>query len=158
MSKDKTDRIDEFFGDLTEPGPDYPGKREPVGRKPKAKGGPQELAEWDDHPRMMFLNGVKTEFFTIRHVALALHRSTRTIRMWERNEIIPPARFRSAKPHKGSGVKTQGDRLWTRAQVEAMVRIAREEKVLNGNPPGPRFTAKLVRAFLAPQEHDHRNT
>lgn len=151
-----TDRIDDLFGDIT-PGGDYPGKREPANRKVKTKGGPQELEEWDDHPRLMFLHGVKTEFFTIRHVGLALHRSARTIRMWEGKEIIPPARFRSAKPH-ASPIKQLGDRLWTRAQVEAMVRIAREERILDGFPPGPRFTAKLVQAFLALQEHTHRNT
>lgn len=151
------DKIDDLFGDLTQ---DYPGKRVPVLRQqaPKSKGGPQELEAWDDHPRKLHLAGVETEFFTIRHVALALNRSTRTIRTWERNEVIPPATFRAAKPHKGSGVKTKGDRLWTRAQVLAMVRIAREERVLDGFPPGPRFTAKLVQAFLALQQHPNSNT
>jgi hypothetical protein len=155
-----SDRIDDLFGDVAEPGPDYPGKRKPVLRQPevKAMGGPQELEAWDDHPRVLYLAGVETEFFTIRHVALALGRSTRTIRTWERKEVIPPATFRAAKPHKGSQVKTKGDRLWTRPQVEAMVRIAREERILNGHPPGPQFTAKLVRAFLALQQQPNSNS
>ena len=149
------DRVDKLFEDLR----DFPGKRAPLLRQqaPKSVSGPQPLEEWDDHPRLLMHQGVETEFFTIRHVALALHRSVRTIRTWERREAIPPATFRSTRP-RNSTLKHVGDRLWTRAQVEAMVRIAREEHVLDGLPPGPRFTAKLVQAFLALQEHTHRNT
>jgi len=148
------DRIAGFFNDLH----DYPGKRRPVMRDVQIKrGGPQELVAWDDHPRMLRFQGELTEFFTIRNVALALNRSARTIRHWEAEEIIPPPTFRSAKP-SSSALKHVGDRLWTRAQVEAMVRIAGEERVLDGLPPGPGFTAKLVRAFLALQEHPNRNT
>jgi DNA-binding transcriptional MerR regulator len=154
-----SDKIDSLFGDL-QPVRDYPGKRRPIGRDQpkKARSGPQELAAWDDHPRKLMFNGVETEFFTIRHVALALDRSTRTIRTWERREVIPPATFRASPPIKGSVVKQTGDRLWTRAQVEAMVRVAREERVLDGLPPGPQFTAKLVQAFLALQQQTNRNT
>jgi hypothetical protein len=151
------DRIDEIFGDLEHP---FPGKRKPANRDlttTKGRAGPQELELWDDHPRKMYYKGVETEFFTIRHVALAMNRSTRTIRTWERKEIIPPATHRAAKPHT-SAIKQEGDRLWTRAQVEAMVTIAREERVLDGQPPGPRFTARLVRAFLALQKHPNSNS
>lgn len=150
------DEIDELFQDLR----DYPGKREPMLRQPappRGRSGPQELNEWDDHPRILKLNGQDTEFFTIRHVALALGRSARTIRTWEAKEIIPPATFRTAKPHK-SKIKDVGDRLWTRAQVEAMVTIARDEGVLKGLVPSRMFTLRLIQAFLALQEPTNRNT
>lgn len=146
------ERVDALFQDLR----DYPGKRPPALRQQPAKGrsGPPELDAWDDHPRILKLNGVDTEFFTIRHVALALGRSPRTIRTWEAKEIIPPATFRAAKPHS-SKIKQVGDRLWTRAQVEAMVRVARDEGVLKGWAPSRKFTARLIQEFLALQQLPH---
>jgi len=149
------DPIDDLFKDLR----DYPGKRKPVLRdqpKKATHGGPRELRAWDENPRLYFVGGVQREFFTIRHVALALNRAPRTIRYWERQKIIPPATFRSSAPRRGSSVKEEGDRLWTREQVEAMVAAAREEGVLDGKPPTRAFTLKVARAFLAQQEH--RNT
>jgi hypothetical protein len=138
--------VDDFFGDLR----DFPGKREPALRNQKPV--PVVKAPWDDKPRMYMVNGVKTEFFTIGHVALAMNREARTIRMWERKAWIPPATFRTATP-KRSKIKEAGDRLWSRSQVETMVRIAQEEGVLDGKPPSRAFTAKLVKAFLALQQH-----
>jgi hypothetical protein len=146
-----SDRIDDFFGDLR----DYPGKRKPVLRDQPKKapyGGPKEIGAWDESPRLYNVKGVQTEFFTIRHVALALNRAPRTIRYWERQKVIPPATFRSTAPRK-SKLKEAGDRLWTRPQVEAMVQAAKEEGVLAGKPPTRAFTLKVVRAFLALQEH-----
>ena len=151
-----SESIDDFFGDLK----DYPGKRLPALRQqqPKGRSGPQELTDWDDHPRMLKLDGVDTEFFTVRHAALALNRSVRTIRTWERNNVIPPATFRTAKPRK-SKLKETGDRLYTRAQIEAMIAAARDEGVLAGKAPTRAFTVKVMRAFLAQQEaNPNRNT
>src|SRR6516165_4932458 len=115
------DNIDDFFGDLKD---DYPGKRKPVGRE-KAKPLPPRREAWDAKPQLKYVNGVKVEFFTIRQVGLAMNRSSSTIRMWERREWIPPALYRNAAP-RHSKIKEAGDRLWTRPQVEAMVRAATE--------------------------------
>ena len=141
------DQIDDFFGDLS----DYPGKRKPVGRE-RPKPLPPEPDPWDAKPRHYYVNGVKTQFFTIGQVSRALHRSARSIRAWERDGIIPPARFRAPSP-KRSKIKEAGDRLWTRAQVEVMIRAAQEEGVLDGAPPSKVFTAKVVHGFLALQQH-----
>jgi len=146
------DQIDDFFGDLR----DYPGKKKPVGRE-QPKPVPPEREPWFAKPRHHYVNGVKTEFFAIGQVALALNRSPSTIRLWERRQWIPPARFRAPAPRR-SKVKEAGDRLWTRPQVEAMVRAAEEEGILDGGAPTRAFTAKVVHAFLALQEHTKRNT
>jgi len=142
-----SDPIDDFFGDLH----DVPGKRKPVGRS-KPKRPPPDQAPWDAKPRHYYMKGVKVEFFTIGQVARALNRSPRSIRAWERDEIIPPARFRAPSP-KRSKIKEAGDRLWTRAQVEVMIRAAQEEGMIDGGAPTRAFTAKVVAGFLATQEH-----
>lgn len=147
-----SDDIEGLFEDLR----DYPGKKKPVLRdQPKPVSKAQEA--WDAHPRHYFVNGVKQEFFTVGQVALALRRTSRTIRWWEGKEVIPPATFRAAAP-KRSKVKEVGDRLWTRAQVEVMIRVAQEEGVLDGKAPAPAFTRKLVSAFLALQQHHNSNS
>lgn len=145
------DDIEDLFEDLK----DYPGKRKPALRDQKPE--PKPVATWDARPRRYFVNGVKQEFFTVGQVALALQRTSRTIRWWEGKEVIPPATFRAAAP-KRSKVKEAGDRLWTRAQVEVMIRVAQEEGVLAGKAPTPAFTRKLVAAFLALQQPPHSNS
>lgn len=74
-------------------------------------------------PRIMKLKGKDTEFFTIQALADALNRSTITIRKWETKGWLPTAQYRSP------GEKQ--DRLYTREQIEGILRIAREEGLMN---------------------------
>lgn len=127
-------------------GLDYPGKRKPVLRE-QAKP-VKEVAAWDAKPRRYKVKGVDTEFFTVQHLAQAVNRTSRTIRHWENSGVIPPATFRSTKPHKGSAVKDRGDRLYTREQIQAIVAAAVEFGVLEGSAPSPQFTAKIKHAWL----------
>jgi hypothetical protein len=48
-------------------------------------------------------------------------------------------------------LKQVGDRLYSRAQIEAVVAVAKEEGVLDGKAPKPSFTAKVQRAWQAIQ-------
>jgi len=137
------------FNDLAGRVRDFPGKREPVNRKQKVE--EPKHNEWDVAPRSYKVKGVATEFFTVGHLALAVNRSARTVRYWEREKILPPATFRAPKPNKGV-LKQVGDRLYSRAQIEAVVKVAQEEGVLDGKAPKPSFTAKIQRAWLALQK------
>lgn len=137
------------FNDLTDRVRDFPGKREPINRSAPLPS--TRVTLWDASPRSYKIKGVPTEFFTVGHLALAVNRTARTVRYWERNGILPDATFRAPKPQKGSQVKQVGDRLYSRAQIEAVVRIATEEGVLGGKAPTPSFTAKVRRAWLALQ-------
>ena len=79
---------------------------------------------WDTHPRIYTTRGTETEFFPISALATALRRKTVTVRKWEQKGYLPKAQFRSP----GGGEKQ--DRLYTREQIEGLLRIAREEKLL----------------------------
>lgn len=109
----------------------YPGsKREIPDRRPEPKK-PTEPGAWDDNP--VIHNGV--EYFTIGMLAMALGRAADTVRKWERQGVLPPARFRTAS----NNVKRGARRLYTRAQVEGIVRIAREEGLMaEAKHGGPR--------------------
>lgn len=74
------------------------------------------------------IGGKPVELYTIGQVAEVLNRKPVTIRKWEREGVIPSATF--VKPGANGDVRGRR-RLYSRAQVEALLRIAMEEKILN---------------------------
>lgn len=109
----------------------YPGSKRTIDRKPKTSEPERpDVPEWDRHPQMITVGGVPTEFFTIGALAEALGRRPVTIRKWETTGVIPVPLFRKTSAHnEGSR------RLYTRAQIEGIVKIAAEERVLDNRKP-----------------------
>lgn len=68
------------------------------------------------------INGVYIELFPISELANALGRTTQTVRKWEANGVIPKAIFRD-KSKK---------RLYSREQIELIVKVAEEENIRQG--------------------------
>src|SRR5687767_12360287 len=138
------------FADLQDPAKDkasYPGKREPKMRSIK-RSAPQrdDKPPWDENPVYYMVKGVRREFFTIRHLAAALDYSQQSIRAWENSQLLAKSPFRSPKPRKPTigGRNTKGKRLWTREQIEGILRIAQEEGViLNKQPPTRAFARRV---------------
>ena len=128
-------------------GLDYPGKRKPVNRSKKVDPVP---LDWDDKPVYYKINGERQEFFLISHLAKALDYSVQSIRAWEAQGLLARTPYRSprtAKPVAG-GRSNKGKRLWTREQVEGIVRIAKKHKVIFPDrkgvkhPPTAAFAAR----------------
>lgn len=87
----------------------------------------KEDARLWDKPRVLNIAGVATEFFSTGQLAEALgDRSPVTIRSWEASGVIPRPKY-WAKAADPRGRR----RLYTRAQLEGMVRIAAEEGLLD---------------------------
>ena len=129
----------------------YPGSRER--REAPAAPADPVAGLFLEAGRMLTVNGIEVEFFTIGQLAAVLNRKPVTIRMWEREGIIPSSGW--TKPGRDRDPRGKR-RLWTRAQVEGIWRIAREEGVLN---PGPhvsilttRFTGRVKALFLELRE------
>jgi hypothetical protein len=134
--------VEAAFAELA--GDNYPGstrKRKAVAAK--AAEAPPEEDRWDSSPYMQKVDGELVEFFFVGAVAQALGRSSNTIRRWIEYGTIPQARFRiNAVSIKGSR------RLWTRAQVEGMRRIAREEGLFDGRNVGAtQFSERVTELF-----------
>lgn len=130
---------------------DWPGRKQPVNRPTStpAASEPDPLA-WDKKPVVYVHNGITREFFTIGHLADAFGRSPVTIRSWESKGVMPNTPYRSPRPRGEAlpGKKSKGRRLWTRSQIEGMLRIAREEGViLNGKPPSKQFSQRVAALF-----------
>jgi hypothetical protein len=143
-----SDPVLDQFNDLRERGRDYPGKRKPVLRsirRPKAP----EPPGWDADPVYYVQDGEKREYFTIRHLAAALDYSQQSIRAWENSGLLPKSGYRSPKPRKPTigGRNTKGKRLWTREQIEGLLKIAEEEGVIVNKQPPTKAFARRVAAF-----------
>jgi len=122
-----TESLDNIFGDL----PNYPGSKKPKNRKEyETLGDPSANVK----PTFYTMNGVRIEFYTVGQLAKLLGRRPVTVRMWESRGRIPPATYRSPMP-KGEqlpGKKTQGRRLYTRAQVELIIQAV--DKFIGNDP------------------------
>jgi hypothetical protein len=104
----------------------YPGSNERLsdGSEGAAKTGSDPLAGIGP-PLILSMGGVRTEFFTISQLGLALNRKAGTIRKLEDEGNIPRAVWR--RPALDSRMRR---RLYTRHQIEELVRIANEEGIL----------------------------
>lgn len=127
---------------------DYPGRRKPVNRVTPPE--QTESNDWSDKPLKYMVAGEEREFFTIGHLAKALGYSVQSIRAWENQRLLPRSRYRTPSPRQADqpGHLVKGRRLWTRAQIEGILRIASEEGViLNKKPPTPRFATRVTALF-----------
>lgn len=85
----------------------------------------KEADKWDAKPFIFLANGAEQEFFSIGQLGKALgNRSAVTLRKWERDGILPHT------PYAKRGKDSRGDRrMYTRAMVEGLIKIAKEEGV-----------------------------
>lgn len=119
----------------------YPGskRRIPADRTP-----PKAVVEdaWDSHPVLLKVKGETKEFFTVGMLAQALGRRPATIREWEAKGHIPKAKFRTAAVDTA-----KQKRLYTRRQVEVMVKIAQEEGLMAVSRSGTLRRGEIPRKF-----------
>lgn len=120
----------------------FPGSRQEISAPP---GPPDVLA--GETGRMFTIGGREVELFSIGQLAAALNRAPATIRKWEQDGVIPKATY--TKP--GANQSPNGRRrLYSREQIEALVRIAQEEGILldlHRQITKTQFKAKALHAF-----------
>lgn len=114
---------------------------------------------WDQRPTVLSINGVPTELYTIGALARALSRVVATMYLWERKEWLPMARMRTPRTPGvvdstplAPGVRRKGKRLYSRAFIEGVVRIAGEERLLDTPGLSPDSTNFPDRAFRLMRE------
>jgi len=104
----------------------FPGSTTPILHQEIRKVQEKEIDDWDAKPLKFLLRGKEMEFFTIGQVGRALgNRSPNTLRAWEREGILPKSPY--VKPSQDPRGRR---RMYTRAMVEGLVDIARQEGVL----------------------------
>ena len=113
------DEIEKAFADLQYvPGSKKRKRREEDPKVSRRNSG--ESNGWDANPIIKTLGGVETEVFTIGALAAALEKQIVTVRLWERKGYIPRAPYR-LRSKTLNGAKTGGNRVYTRALIEAAV-------------------------------------
>jgi len=85
----------------------------------------KETEKWDAKPFTFLVGGKEQEFFSIGQLGKALgNRSAVTLRKWEQDGILPKS------PYTKPSADPRGRRrMYTRAMVEGLVKIAKEEGV-----------------------------
>lgn len=119
----------------------FPGSRLP--RTPPA--GPPEVLPVEG--KKFTVGNREVELFTISQLATALNRKAVTIRKWEQEGVIPKATY--SKPGKDKDVRGRR-RMYSREQVEAMIVIAQQEKILHDlhkRISTTQFKTKVLAAF-----------
>lgn len=95
------------------------------------------MADWSDKPLRINHQGEVRDFYMIGALASALNRSVVTIRKWEHRGVLPtaPYRFRNR-------------RLYSKAQIEGVVKIAEEEGIQQGRSfTSTQFTQRCFELF-----------
>lgn len=86
---------------------------------------------WAGTPKAYLVNGVRVEFHYIAALAGAVGRTPATIRLWERQGVIPVAPYFK---RISDGTLRPFRRLYPRAWIEAAERIANEEGIISHRP------------------------
>jgi hypothetical protein len=127
----------------------YPGSNTPrktvtaAPQEDKEPGVLDEMIETLGEPVVFSVNGIDVEFFLIGQLAAALGRSATTLRRWESQGTIPRSGY--TKPSKDSRGRR---RLYSRAQVEGIIRIYIDEGVWKtGRIKGTEFSARVINLF-----------
>ena len=105
----------------------------------------EEVEDFLGKPREYQVNGKDIKFYTIGQLAHALNRRPVTLRKWESEGIIPMAQFIAP-----SDTPNGRRRLYTREQVEGIIRIAEDEGILadTWKPiKKTRFTSRVISLF-----------
>lgn len=104
----------------------FPGSSTPLDFERIQQRKEDEVSQWDAKPLTFNLGGVPTEFFTIGQLGMALgNRSANTLRAWEKEAILPKSPYVKPSPDPRGR-----RRMYTRAMVEGLIQIAKEEGVL----------------------------
>jgi hypothetical protein len=101
------------------------------------------------------VDGERREFFYIGALAKAIGYSVQAIRLWEGQGLMPNTPYRSprTKAPVAGGRSDKGKRLWTRAQIEGILKLAKKHRVIlpgrSGvrNPPTPAFARDVAHLF-----------
>jgi hypothetical protein len=126
----------------------YPGSSKKIQRNVSsdAQERQPDTPAWDLKPRRLYeLNGIKYEVFSIGDLAVALEKRPVTIRLWETKGFIPTT-MRAPSNHQ-----EKRQRIYSRAQIEGIVRIAQEEGILHQAKPRvekTNFKEKVLDLFL----------
>lgn len=125
----------------------FPGSNTPLNIESIKREQEDESANWDLKPFIFTVKGKEMQFFPIGALALALgKRSPNTLRAWEKEGILPKSVY--VKPSRDPRGRR---RMYTRAMVEGLVKIAKEEGVWLPDKgkklSETRFTARAVELF-----------
>lgn len=100
----------------------YPGSKRKR-RKSKLEKPTVEVVPWEDEFFEKFISGKKLKLYTLGSLAKAINRSTATLRKWMEDGKFPESPYRMPDIVGKNGKTYLGRRLYSKAMVEAVVKI-----------------------------------
>ena len=97
-----------------------------------------KLDKWDEKPKYLSYRGKMTEFFTRAALAKALNREVGTIRILILKGVLCHPLVQNGRGHW----------MYTRSQIEDLIRLADEEGVLD-----PRYRRPFSQRFITEAHH-----
>lgn len=145
------DPIKDAFSDLAT----IPGSRKKLAddRAERDSRRPQKVKKelstnWDRRPLKRAVGHTTMEFFTASALAEALGKQRVTVNKWIRRGWLPKPHYRTPVSGGNGGYK-----LWTRAEIEAIVKVAEEENIFAEYHPDiadiERFAARMKQLWPA---------
>jgi len=113
-----SDFIDKTFSELNEFYPQSKRKR----RKQTVKA-EKKTESWEDEYYEKLIGGVNRKLYTLGSLAKALNRSPKTLRQWMDDGKFPSAPYRLPDTTGSNGRVYAGRRLYSKAMVDAAVKI-----------------------------------
>lgn len=129
----------------------YPGSSQPLRSAQRRVELLAGTEAWKDpkYVRRLDYHGQPRDFYGIAALAVALKRAPGTLRGWERNGYLPPAKLRSDSDDPEHGER----RLYTTEQIEGLIELAVEEGLYEGAQIGstdfPRKSKELFARLAA---------
>ena len=100
----------------------YPGSKRKR-RKSKLEKPTVEVVPWEDEFFEKFIGGNKLMLYTLGSLAKAMNRSPKTLRKWMEDGKFPESPYRMPDIVGKNGKTYLGRRLYSKAMVEAVVKI-----------------------------------
>lgn len=117
--KNAKDFFEETFSELDT---FYPGSKRKR-RKSKLEKPTVEVVPWEDEFFEKFISGKKLKLYTLGALAKAINRSPKTLRKWMEDGKFPESPYRMPDIVGKNGKTYLGRRLYSKAMVEAVVKI-----------------------------------
>jgi hypothetical protein len=122
------DFIEETFAELDEFYPQSKRKRRVQEKKVEVVS-----SSWEDEYYEKLIGGVTRKLYTLGSLAKALNRSPKTLRQWMDDGKFPSAPYRLPDTTGSNGKVYAGRRLYSKAMVDAVVKIFASAGLLNAD-------------------------
>lgn len=88
-------------------------------------------------PKKYIVDGKEKELYSISVMAEKIERQRQTVRLWEKRQVIPPAKYRTSS----------GARLYSKEQINVLSRLVNKYDLKQGKKIPEEFREEVFSSF-----------